>query len=257
MKEKIKNLYRVLVANPNCDTEASSVLKILFAVHSWSTEEKKKLFQLYKQWVEQHGSFQYGDIKKFINSIKKHFPLIEESRFYDTVRRQLYRILIEKDINWAGRGKRTLKETLADSVLIGYLKNLESLGYFIYEDGSVWYSNPPVVYQLPTIEHAIIHESKVVQQSPSPKRRQLGAQALKLLEKFKTEWLKTKSKAIYNPKSFLSEGYEVIPKADNTFIIKSPQGQTYSVDKEKGTCTCPAGQKGLTCKHLREVIYHY
>lgn len=45
--------------------------------------------------------------------------------------------------------------------------------------------------------------------------------------------------------------YEVQRIVDGVYSMRHPEKQeVYTVDVTKGTCTCPAGQKGKPCKHL-------
>lgn len=45
--------------------------------------------------------------------------------------------------------------------------------------------------------------------------------------------------------------YEVQRVAEGVYSMRHPEKQeAYTVDAVKGTCTCPAGQKGKACKHL-------
>jgi len=233
-----------------------SLLEV-YARHIWTVEERQALYDSYQEWVTSQGAIaKRGDIKAFLLSIKTKFPFVEDTHYYDTMRRQLYRVLIEHDVSWPGRGKRTLKETVTDTELVGCLRSLETLGYFIYEDGDIWYTDPPVTYPLYNLEAAIAHERKVSVNGPTTERQRKAQQALLLLEQFRNKWIKIKSK-LYTPKSFLGPGYKVLPKANDEFEITSPEGKVYTINKKLKTCTCPAGAQGRECKHVREVMYHY
>jgi hypothetical protein len=47
--------------------------------------------------------------------------------------------------------------------------------------------------------------------------------------------------------------YEIKEASLGLYTVKSPKGDTYTVDPNGGTCNCPAGQKGKLCKHLQAV----
>ena len=44
--------------------------------------------------------------------------------------------------------------------------------------------------------------------------------------------------------------FRILPRG---VFVRTPEGDIYRVDANRGTCSCPAGIRGKNCKHLRAV----
>lgn len=45
-----------------------------------------------------------------------------------------------------------------------------------------------------------------------------------------------------------------VQKEDTRIPVRGSKGNTYYIDKEEGTCTCPGFTFHGTCKHIKEVL---
>ena len=54
--------------------------------------------------------------------------------------------------------------------------------------------------------------------------------------------------------SLFAQGYRIrAARTANELLIRKPDAQTiYTINPVRNCCTCPAGHKGIPCKHLRE-----
>ena len=50
------------------------------------------------------------------------------------------------------------------------------------------------------------------------------------------------------------EGYRAWAKNPCEIGIHNPDGTRYAVNPYQNSCTCPAGQKGLNCKHRKQLV---
>lgn len=61
---------------------------------------------------------------------------------------------------------------------------------------------------------------------------------------------RARRKFIEHPVDYSAWGIER-PKT-NTITVQGSKGNTYEIDPDKGTCTCPAFTYRRTCKHIKE-----
>lgn len=51
--------------------------------------------------------------------------------------------------------------------------------------------------------------------------------------------------------SLFSQGYLISVRNSLTLWIEKEDGETYILNPRMDSCTCPAGQRGIECKHKR------
>lgn len=243
--------------------------------HNWTPEEIEALLSQYKDWGVQAGPDKLFRLKEFILSLRPVFPFlqnIDDTSFYNRVKRVLYRSLVRFNVIWKHSGKRALKDKPSlPAELKQVLNDLEEVGIGIAEDGSVLiaftlspFTGEDDGYEIYDIVSAISHLQKVAT-NPHPllaSIREEAQQAIALLQKLLTLWSKdNKSDQVYKPPEYktLSQDYVVAvdPTDKNMVNVTKSDGTVYHVNKTKHTCTCPAGQAGRPCKHLRTVLYEH
>ena len=55
-------------------------------------------------------------------------------------------------------------------------------------------------------------------------------------------------------KGLFQQGYRTFPRCGCTLFVRKPDGEKYVYNPYTRQCSCPAGARGLTCKHSREIV---
>lgn len=240
--------------------------------HRWTPEEITLLLEKYNEWALNTGPGKIFRLKEFILSLRTAFPRLAEvndESFYNRLKRVLYRGLVQNNVSWKHSGRKSLK-TIANLPpdLKQLVSQLEDNGIGIATDGTVLiaftlapFTGQDDGYEVKDTVAAIAHLNKVAA-NPDPRFAEIKDQAKTasgLLRQFNNLWGKKMPASVYTPPqdTKLKEGYKITPDATkpNLFQVAKEDGTVYVVDSEEHTCTCPAGQAGRPCKHLRHVLY--
>lgn len=255
-------------------TKASNNLKTAAVQrHNWTPSEISTILDQYKTWAVNAGPDKVFRLKEFVLSLRAAFPFFDElddEHFYSRVKRVLYRALVRYNIRWQHSGKKALKDK-ADFPpdLVKLLNELEENGIGIADDGSVLiaftlapFTGEDDGYELPDIISAVSHLNKVAlnKQKGFEEIAQQATLVSGLLKRFLSLWNKEKKSVVYTPpqyKTINKSEYKVEPDPTNPNLVnvKKQDGTVYQVDKLNHTCTCPAGEQGIPCKHIRSVLY--
>lgn len=242
--------------------------------HKWTQEEVATLLEEYRNWSKKAGPDKLFKLKDFVMSMREHYPFfdeLEDPKFYDRVKRTLYRTLTKTGTAWKHAGKTRLHKVEGHPELTRTLDELEKRGVAIATDGSVllifpvqYYTHQPDDgYFVPTVGHAIMHLKKMIA-NLGEEHEGVADEAravIPLLQKFVEAWrLHPEREQIFDPniKNKISEeDYKItqVPENPTQYEIEKPDGTKYYCDVEEHTCTCPAGSKGLMCKHLNTLLF--
>jgi len=146
----------------------------------------------------------------------------------------------------------------------GHLQTILSrLGYVIHNDGSITYTQEPVRKAFPNIFDAIDHEHQVIFNNSALVERNKENAATDLIQR--KEELITLAKRRLNALRLWSKtfgqpyplpGYVVTDNGDGNYtVLKEQDGTSYTVDINDQSCSCPGGQRGTRCKHLKAVLW--
>lgn len=242
--------------------------------HRWTQEEVATLLQKYREWSKEAGPDKLFKLKDFVMSMREQFPFfkeLEDKKFYDRVKRTLYRTLAKTGTAWRHAGKTRLRKVEGNPELTQTLEELAKRGVAIATDGSVllifpvqYYTHQPDDgYFVPTVGHAISHLKRMIQNLGEEHQTLIeeAKAVIPLLQKFIEAWrLHPEREQIFDPniKNKISDtDYKITQSPENPsqYEVEKPDGTKYYCDVEEHTCTCPAGSKGLTCKHLNTLLF--
>lgn len=248
----------------------------VFAVgkHHWSPEEVSDLVNKYRDWSKQAGPEQAFSLKDFILSMRQDYPFFQElpdSKFYERIKRTLYRSLSKAGVAWKHAGKKKIKPEEQTPEIAAIIHKLEQHGVGIATDGAVLLIFPVRLYThesedgyfLPTIPHAINHLRNLITNTENPTSEivEEARLVIPLLQQFIAAWKKEPEKEkLFNPniKRNLPTGeYSITQDPLNSDLhkVKKMDGTVYICDTKNHTCTCPAGQAGRNCKHLSTLLF--
>jgi hypothetical protein len=236
--------------------------------HKWTEQEVLHLLDKYREQSSKLAPDGTFSLKEFIQAQRGQYSFFDElsdQQFYERVKRLLYRVLGKYGLAWKHSNKKLLKDNTPNTQIKKALERLEEEGVFVATTGEILMTFALSVlrgqdegYWLPDIVKALAHLRKVAG-NPQKEMKEVADQAqivIPLLQHFLDLWnqVEEPEKFYQAPehKNLIDDGYKLTRNPNNPSLvtIEKPDGTTYQVDKDKHTCTCPAGVAGRSCKHL-------